>query len=292
MILSISRRSGDIGVENISFIREALDRVKHRTSNGTEYWSARDLMGVLAYSEWRNFSEVVEKAKEACSNSGNLIANHFVESNEMVSVGSGAKRKIDDWKMSVLACYLVAMNGDPSKPEVASAQAYFAVQTRLQEQQQALPETERRRMLRERVKNANKGLSSAAQSAGVRNEMFGVFHDEGYKGLYGGLGVAAIKKKKGIENKEDLLDRMGRTELAANEFRITQAEERIRNQNVTGESNAIRAHHTAGVEVRKAIKQIGGTLPELLQPEESLKRLASVKKRKSLSKSGEIDARD
>jgi DNA-damage-inducible protein D len=270
--------------ENISFIREALDRVKRSTPNGTEYWSARDLMGVLAYAEWRNFSEVIEKAKEACSNSGNLIANHFVESNEMVLVGSGAKRKIDDWKMSVLACYLIAMNGDPSKPEVASAQAYFAVQTRLQETQQALPEIERRKMLRERVKNANRGLSSAAQSAGVRNAMFGVFHDEGYKGLYGGLGVAAIKKKKGIENKEDLLDRMGRTELAANEFRITQAEERIRNQKVTGESNAIQAHRTAGVEVRKAIKQIGGTLPELLPPEESLKRLAGGTKKKSLPK--------
>jgi DNA-damage-inducible protein D len=175
-------------VENISFIRAALDSIKRTTPNGIEFWSARDLMGILAYSEWRNFSEVIEKAKEACSNSGNLIANHFVDSDEMVLVGSGAKRKVDDWKMSGLACYLVAMNGDPSKPEVANAQAYFAIQTRLQETQQALPEIERRKMLRERIKNANKGLSSAAQSAGVRNKMFGIFHDEATRDCMAGLG--------------------------------------------------------------------------------------------------------
>ena len=267
-------------MENISYIKDALDRVKRSTSSGTDYWSARDLMKILAYSDWRNLVEVVERAKQACSGSGNFVAHHFVESTEMVATGSGAERKIEDWKLSGFACYLVAMNGDPSKPEVATSQTYFAVQTKLQEKQQELPEIERRKLLRERVKQANKGLSSAAKEAGVRSTMFGIFHDEGYKGLYGGLGVAAIKKKKKIDAKEDLLDHAGRVELAANEFRITQAEERIRNQRVQGETNAIQAHRTAGVEVRAAIKRIGGTMPEYLPAEESLKRLNGKRKGK------------
>ncbi len=267
-------------MENISYIKEALDSVRRTTPTGTDFWSARDLMRILAYSDWRNLVEVIERAKQACSNSGNFVAHHFVESTEMVRTGSGAERKIEDWKLSGFACYLIAMNGDPSKPEVATSQTYFAVQTKRQELQQELPEIERRKLLRERVKQANKGLSSAAKEAGVRSTMFGIFHDEGYKGLYGGLGVAAIKKKKRIDQKEDLLDHAGRVELAANEFRITQAEERIRNRKVQGEGNAIQAHRTAGVEVREAIKRIGGTMPENLLAEESLKRLTGKRRQK------------
>jgi DNA-damage-inducible protein D len=202
----------------------------------------------------------------------------------MVDTGSGATRQIEDIILSRYACYLVTMNGDPTKPEIATAQAYFAVQTRLQEIQQQLPEIERRKLLREHVKQANKGLSSAAKEAGVRSTMFGIFHDAGYKGLYGGLGVAAIKEKKKIDAKEDLLDHAGRVELAANEFRITQAEERIRNQRIQGEDNAIQAHRTVGEEVRTAINRIGGTMPENLPAEESLKRLTG-KQRRELSSS-------
>ena len=275
-------RGLDTAMENISYIKEALDRVKRTTANGTDYWSGRDLMKILAYSDWRNFAEVIEKAKQACSGSGNFIAHHFVESTEMVATGSGAERKIEDWKMSGFACYLVAMNADPSKPEVATAQTYFAVQTRRQERQEELSEVERRQFLRDRVTQANKGLSSAAKEAGVRSNMFGIFHDEGYKGLYGGIGLAAIKKKKRIDEKDDLLDHAGRVELAANEFRITQAEERIRNQRIRGEASAIQAHRKAGVEVREAIKRIGGTMPENLAPEESLKRLTSPRRKKVL----------
>ena len=176
--------------------------------------------------------DALDRAEQACTESGYLVSHHFVESGKMVDIGSGATRQIEDIILSRYACYLVTMNGDPAKPEIATAQAYFAIQTRLQELQQELPEIERRKLLRERVIQANKGLSSAAKEAGVRSAMFGIFHDEGYKGLYGGLGVAAIKKKKKIDAKEDLLDHAGRVELAANEFRITQAEERIRNQRV------------------------------------------------------------
>jgi len=190
------------------------------------------MMPILGYETWRRFMDALDRAEQACTESGYLVSHHFVESGKMVDIGSGATRQIEDIILSRYACYLVTMNGDPAKPEIATAQAYFAIQTRLQELQQELPEIERRKLLRERVIQANKGLSSAAKEAGVRSAMFGIFHDEGYKGLYGGLGVAAIKKKKKIDAKEDLLDHAGRVELAANEFRITQAEERIRNQRV------------------------------------------------------------
>lgn len=263
---------------DITFVRDAIEKARKTAPNGQDYWNARELMPILGYETWRRFADALERARKACVESGHPISHHFVESGKMVDTGSGATRQIEDVILSRYACYLIAMNGDPSKPEIATAQAYFAVQTRLQEIQQELPEMERRKLLRERVKQANKGLSSAAKEAGVRSAMFGIFHDEGYKGLYGGLGVAAIKKKKKIDEKEDLLDHAGRVELAANEFRITQAEERIRNQRIQGENSAIQAHRTAGVEVREAIKRIGGTMPENLPAEESLKKLASKRK--------------
>jgi DNA-damage-inducible protein D len=217
---------------DITYVRDALEKARKSAPNGQNYWSAREMMPILGYETWRRFMDALDRAEQACTESGYLVSHHFVESGKMVDIGSGATRQIEDIILSRYACYLVTMNGDPAKPEIATAQAYFAIQTRLQELQQELPEIERRKLLRERVIQANKGLSSAAKEAGVRSAMFGIFHDEGYKGLYGGLGVAAIKKKKKIDAKEDLLDHAGRVELAANEFRITQAEERIRNQRV------------------------------------------------------------
>lgn len=263
----------------ITYVRDAIEKVRKTAPNGQDCWSARELMPILGYETWRRFVEAVERARQACAESGNSVQHHFVESDKMVDTGSGAMRQIADIVLSRYACYLVAMNGDPSKPEIATAQAYFAVQTRLQEIQQELPDIERRKLLRERVIQANKGLSSAAKEAGVRSTMFGIFHDAGYKGLYGGHGLASIKKMKGLDEKDDLLDCSGRVELAANEFRITQAEERIRNQRIRGESNAIQAHQKAGVEVREAIKRIGGTMPENLPAEESLKRLTTNRKK-------------
>jgi DNA-damage-inducible protein D len=265
---------------DISFVKDALEKIRKSAPNGQDWWSAREMMPILGYETWRRFVDAVDRAMQACTESGENTSRHFVESGKLVDTGSGATRQIADFILSRYACYLVAMNGDPSKPEIATAQAYFAVQTRLQEVQQELPEIERRKLLRERVKLANKGLSSAAKEAGVRSTMFGVFHDEGYKGLYGGFGLAAIEKMKKINEKEDLLDHAGRVELAANEFRITQAEERIRNQRIRGEISAIQAHRKAGEEVREAIKRIGGTMPERLPAEESLKRLTGRRKPK------------
>ncbi len=256
-----------------------LKSLQKITPAGVPYWMAREIMTALDYREWRDFREVLEKAKSSCSNAGNFEANHFVPMPEMVEIGSGAKRERENFALSKYACYLIAMNGDTSKPEIATAQAYFVEQTYRQETQELLSEEERRLLLRNRVKDANRKLSGAAKDSGVRSAMFGIFQDAGYKGLYDGRGSRAIKEKKGISDKEDLLDCVGRAELAANEFRITQTEEKLRIEGVKGEQRAIDTHFAVGKRVRQAIKDIGGTMPELLPAEPSIKKIAAKKAR-------------
>jgi DNA-damage-inducible protein D len=258
----------------LEFIKDSLERLRRIADNGRPYWYARDIMEVLTYTDWRDFRSLIEKAKVSCDMAGNFSANHFVRLDEMVEIGSGAQRQRENFVLSQYACYLVAMNGDPGKPEIASSQAYFADQTYKQEQQDKLTEEQRRLYLRNRVKDGNKKLSGAAREAGVRNTMFGVFHDEGYKGLYGGHGLKEVKKLKGIPESEDFLDCIGRAELAANEFRITQTEEQLRKANVNDETVAIQTHRRIGTKVRKTIEEIGGTMPEKLPSEPSIKKLA------------------
>lgn len=274
----------------LTFIINRLSGIQQLAPNGQPYWDARKLMEVLNYKDWRDFNDVIQRAIQACEMSGNLNADHFVPFPEMVDLGSGARRTRENWKLSKYACYLVAMNGDPAKPEIATAQTYFTVQTARQERQDSLTEEERRLLLRTRVRDANRKLSGAAKDAGVRSTKFGIFHDAGYKGLYDGRGVKEIKKKKGISDKEDLLDCIGRAELAANEFRITQAEEQLRINAIQGEQKAIDTHHAVGKKVRQAIKDIGGTMPENLPAAPSIKRLAAKKattQQKSIKSSGD-----
>jgi DNA-damage-inducible protein D len=265
--------------ETTNLVIGRLKSLQKASPAGVPYWMAREIMTALDYREWRDFRDVIEKAKSSCENAGNFIANHFVPTPEMVEIGSGAKRERENFALSKYACYLVAMNGDTSKPEIATAQAYFVEQTYRQETQELLSEEERRLLLRNRVRDANRKLGGAAKDAGVSSAMFGVFQDAGYKGLYAGLGSRAIKEKKGISNKEDLLDCVGRAELAANEFRITQAEEKLRIDGIKGEQRAIDTHFAVGKRVRQAIKEIGGTMPELLPAEPSIKKLAAKKAR-------------
>lgn len=263
----------------LDFVVKALDEKKRIAPNGSPYWMARELMVILGYSNWVNFKNAIEKAIVSCETAGVAPGDQFVGTDEMVSIGSGAHRQVEDWCLSKYACYLIAMNGEPSKGEIATAQAYFAIQSHRQESQDLLTDAERRLMLRDRVKDGNKKLSGAAQDAGVRSSMFGIFHDVGYKGLYGGLGVRDIKRLKGIDEKEELLDRMGRAELAANEFRITQTEEVLRNKQIKGETNAINTHAAVSRKVRQTIHEIGGTSPEKLPPEPSIKKLAEQKRK-------------
>ncbi len=263
-------------VSNLSF--ESLKKVNQF---GVEYWSARDLQPCLGYSEWRKFENTIKKSIESSMQSGNDPKNHFVGADKMVSIGSEADRKVVESHLSRFACYLIAQNGDPRKPEIAQAQQYFAFQTRRQEISDQTAADLERLETREHATEEFKALSGAARDAGVQNKMFGIFHDAGYKGLYGGLGVDAIKGRKGIPQNENLMDRMGTTELIANQFRMSQTHEKLKRDNVKNQREAMDTHYTVGKEVRSAIEKIGGTPPENIPPEE---HITQVKKRLKSSK--------
>jgi DNA-damage-inducible protein D len=253
--------------------KKTFEELKLTNEHGAEYWSARDLQPLLGYTQWRRFEQAIERAMTSCETSGNSPANHFAGAGKMVDLGSGSRREVDDYQLSRFACYLIAQNGDPRKPEIAQAQKYFAVQARRQEQSdQAAADMER---LEHRKQTAEefKALSGAAQDAGVQSKMFGVFHDAGYKGLYGGLGRDSIKQRKAIPEKDNLLDRMNATELAANQFRMTQTRDKLARDRVGSQAHAIQTHEQVGKEVRDAIKRIGGTLPENIPPAEHIKEV-------------------
>lgn len=258
---------------------QVFESIKQNNPYGGEYWSARDLMPLLGYDRWERFEDTIERARAACRNAGQVEEDHFLGAAKMVTIGSNAHREIKDHFLSRFGCYLVAMNGDPRKPEIATAQAYFAIQTRRAEMADELSDTEKRYLVRERVVDLNKRLNQAAQTSGVNSRMFGVFHDAGYKGLYGGLGAQDIKEKKGIGKNEDILDCMGRAELAANEFRITQTEQKLTNERIQGQDRAIDVHHEVGRKVRQTIVELGGTMPEDLPTEPSIKPLLEKHRR-------------
>ena len=231
-----------------------------------------DLQPLLGYSQWRRFEQAIDRAKASCATSGNNPGHHFAGAGKPITGGKGAVQVVDDYHLSRFACYLIAQNGDPRKPEIAQAQKYFAVQARRQElSEQAAADMERLE-LRKQAAEEFKALSGAAQDAGVQSKMFGIFHDAGYKGLYGGLGRGAIKQRKAIPDQDNLLDRMNATELAANQFRMTQARDKLAREQVGNQAQAIRTHEVVGKEVRDAIKRIGGTLPENIPPADESKQ--------------------
>ncbi len=207
------------------------------------------------------------------------MSDHFIDASKTIRTGKGAKREVKDYSLSRFACYLIAQNGDPRKPEIAAAQAYFAVSTRQHEIHQLYDEQQKRLQLRERVSENNLKLEEAAHQAGVLSRSFGEFHNAGYRGLYGGLSAQDIKARKRLDQREDILDHMGRAELAANDFRITQTEERLRKERVIGQAAAISTHNEVGRKVRSAIEDIGGTMPEELPSEPSIKPLLQQRKR-------------
>jgi hypothetical protein len=260
--------------------KSIFEQIKRIDENGIEYWSARDIAKVLEYADYRNFEKVLDRAKEACANSNQEIDNHFVGFTEMVEIGSGAKRKLDSVKLSRYACYLVVQNADPSKEIVANGQTYFAVQTRIAEIRQMdeynrlSTEDERRLFLRNELAKHNSQLADAAKLAGVIEPIdYAIFQNHGYMGLYGGLDAKAIHSRKGLKKSQKILDHMGSTELAANLFRATQTEEKLRRENVKGKNKANRTHFEVGAKVRKTIQELGGTMPENLPVADSIKKL-------------------
>jgi len=256
-----------------------FESIKQINPYGVEYWSARALAPLLGYKKWQNFDVAIRRAMTACAQIGQVVPDHFTAASKMVPLGSGAEREVTDYLISRLGAYLIAQNGDPSKRAIAEAQAYFAVSTRKNELRELAEEQAKRLELRERVSENNKKLAEAAHDAGVLSRSFGVFQNAGYQGLYGGLDVDGIKQRKGISYKEDLLDRMGRAELAANDFRVTLTEERLRKDGIIGQTRAIETHHEVGQTVRKAIEETGVRMPEDLPAEPSIKPLLTAKRR-------------
>lgn len=250
-------------------VNKDFEAIKKIDENGVEYWEGRELMPLLGYSRWEAFEEVIVRAQKAALNSGQIVDNHFRQLTKLVDIGSGGKRAIKDWKLDRYACYLILQSGDPSKVQIAVAQTYFTVQTRRQEILENLPDAEKRLFIRGEVSNENKKLFKTAKQAGVNN--FGLFNDAGYRGLYG-ASLSEVEARKGIK-KGELLDRAGSTELAANLFRITQTDEKLKKDGVRGDAAAQRTHNMVGGKVRQTIKDIGGALPENLKAEKHLKEV-------------------
>ena len=258
-----------------------FERIKRINAAGNEYWSSREFAQVLGYTDYRNFEQVIRKARVACFNSGQRVEDHFVEFTEMIEIGKGGQREINVTLMSRYACYLIVQNADPAKEIVALGQSYFAVQTRRQELSDESVEGERRLLLRGELRRHNAQLADAAKGAGVIEPRdYAIFQNHGYMGLYGGLTAEGIHQRKGLRKGQQILDHMGSTELAANLFRATQAEEKIRREQIKGKDKANRAHHEVGVKVRQTIKELGGTMPEQLPVTESIKKLARPEKKR------------
>ena len=264
-----------------------FEKIKEIDENGNEYWGARKLSKILEYSEFRHFLPVIDRAKEACKNSNHSIEDHFEDYLEEISFGKGAKKEMESIKLSRFACYLIVQNADPSKDVVAQGQTYFAIQTRLQEIKQMedynrLPtEDEKRLFLRNELKKHNLQLAEAAKQAGVIQPIdYAIFQNHGYMGLYGGLGAKEIHKTKGLKKSQQILDHMGSTELAANLFRATQTEEKLIRDKVKGKNSANKTHYEVGKKVRQTIKDLGGTMPENLTVEDSIKKIENIEKKK------------
>ena len=268
-----------------------FEDIKH-TENGIEFWYARELMVALEYSQWKNFSKVIDRAMVACDNSGMNVSDHFAEVGKMVEIGSKTKRKLNDYKITRYACYLIVQNSDPRKKIIATGQTYFAIQTRRQEVSDyynKLDENKKRLVVRGDIKQWNQMLAETAHNAGViTDKEFALFQNAGYMGLYGGESVEDIHKRKGLNSKQKILDYMNSQELIANLFRISLADEKIKKEKVTNKEKATMVHNKVGQEVRNAIKRVGGVLPENQPtPEKGIDEIAKeqikkLKKKKKL----------
>ncbi len=270
--------------EENSYTESLFESIKHINEYDQEFWYARDLQIALEYSKWENFKKVIDKAIISCENSDSNASDHFAEVGKMVYIGSGAGREIEDYELSRYACYLVVQNGDSRKKVIALGQSYFAVKTRQQdliEHYNELNEDQKRLAIRKEMIEHNKQLVAAAKDAGVETSLeYAIFQNYGYMGLYGGLRAQDIKARKKLKKSQNILDHMGYEELAANLFRATQTEAKLRRDHVSGKENANQTHYEVGKKVRETIKDLGGTMPEdLPTPEKSIKQIEREQKK-------------
>lgn len=277
-------------------VASLFESLKHVNESGVEYWSAREIYPYLGYTQWRRFEDAIERAKESCKSASQHVEEHFAGAGKTSPMPNGGTKEIPDVHLTRYACYLVAQNGDPRKTEIAQAQTYFAIQTRYAEIQQMegyqrlTTEEEMRLFLRQQMREHNVELADAAQRAGVKEPWeYARFQNAGYKGLYNGMDEDAIHSHKGLSKSQKILDHMGSTELAANLFRATQAAEKLKKDNVQGKANANHVHYEVGKKVRKAIEDIGGTMPEDLPTAESIKKIESKQRKLEKAEQKRID---
>ena len=278
--------------ELVKYSEQTFESIKHINEYGEEYWLARELQPVLEYVQWRNFAEAVERAKLACKNSGFSIEDHFADVSKTIEMPKGAHKDIPDYMLSRYACYLIVMNGDPRKEVIAIGQTYFAVKTRQQElidNYEQLSEDQKRLAIRNEMIAHNKSLAEAAQIAGVVDPRdYAIFQNKGYQGLYGGRGAKEIHARKGLKKSQKILDHMGSTELAANLFRATQTDEKLRRENIQGKQAAYDTHYQVGKKVRQTIKELGGTMPEdLPTPQKSIAQIEREQEKRKLKSGGD-----
>ena len=278
--------------ELVKYSEQTFESIKHINEYGEEYWLARELQPVLEYVQWRNFAEAVERAKLACKNSGFSIEDHFADVSKTIEMPKGAHKDLPDYMLSRYACYLLVMNGDPRKEVIAIGQTYFAVKTRQQElidNYEQLSEDQKRLAIRNEMIAHNKSLAEAAQMAGVVDPRdYAIFQNKGYQGLYGGLGAKEIHARKGLKKSREILDHMGSTELAANLFRATQTDEKLRRENIQGKQAAYDTHYQVGKKVRQTIKELGGTMPEdLPTPQKSIAQIEREQEKRKLKSGGD-----
>lgn len=274
--------------EETQYTESLFESIRHIGENGDEFWYARELQLALEYKEWRNFSKVIDRAIIACQNSKNAVFEHFVEVNKTSPVPNGGTRIINDYELSRYACYLIVQNGNPKKKVIALGQTYFAIKTRQQElieDFEDLTEDKKRLAIRNEMIAHNKSLAEAAKMAGVKTPQdYAAFQNKGYQGLYGGFGAKEIHARKGLKKSQKILDHMGSTELAANLFRATQTDEKLRRDRITGKTAANTTHYEVGQKVRQTIKDLGGTMPEdLPTPPKSIKQIEQEQLKKKLN---------
>jgi len=267
---------------------KTFEEIKHLNEYDQEYWSARELAAVLEYRDWRNFIAALQRAVQACESAGYQAFDHFVDATDMIETGKGAQREVQDYHLSRYACYLIVMNGDPRKEVIALGQTYFAVKTRQQELIEgydSLEEDQKRLAIRREMAEHNKSLAEAAKMAGVIEPVdYATFQNAGYKGLYGGLTAQDIKERKHLTKSQNILDHMGSTELAANLFRATQTDEKLRREKIRGKQAASDTHYKVGKKVRQTIQELGGTMPEELPtPDKSIKQLEREQEKKEIT---------
>jgi DNA-damage-inducible protein D len=263
-----------------------FEEIKHiNPRSGVEYWYARELMPKLGYKRWENFETAIKRAKKNLTSTGMEPSDHFRDLTKVIEAGKGAKMQVSDVAITRYGCYILVQNGDPSKEEIAAAQSYFAIQTRRQEiadEKLKLTEDQLRLQIRRDIREHNTALADAAHNAGVLTDLdYAIFQNEGYKGLYGGLDAKAIHSRKGLKKSQKILDYMGSTELAANLFRATQAEDKIRRENIQGKGNANKAHNEVGKVVRDTISKLGGDMPENLPtPDKGISQIERAEKKR------------